>query len=185
VSAAASVGAGEQLRLFCALRLPAHVPDALVAWQAAELAGARARLVAREQLHVTLAFLGRRPRGELAAVAEELRAAAAAATPPTLAVRGYRETRSVGMLVCEDEGGSASALAADLHVRLEKLGVYEPERRPWLPHVTVVRFRQRPRLEPALPDPGPFVTSEAAVYMSALRPSGAQYSILESVPIGR
>jgi len=185
VSGAASVGSGDQLRLFCALRLPAHVLDALAGWQAAELAAARARLVGREQLHVTLAFLGRRPRGELAAVTDELRAAAAAATLPTLAVRGYRETRSVGMLVCEDEGGFASALAGDLHGRLEELGVYQRERRPWLPHVTVARFRERPRLEPALPDPGPFVTSEAAVYMSVLRPSGAQYSILESVAIGR
>ena len=89
------------------------------------------------------------------------------------------------MLVCDDEDGLATALAADLHGRLERLGVYERERRPWLPHVTVVRFRKRPRLEPPLPDPGPFVTSEAAVYMSVLRPSGAQYSILESVGIGR
>jgi len=180
-----SVGGGEHLRLFCALRLPSEVVEALVDWQAGRLAGAGRRIVGREQLHVTLAFLGRRPRADVPAVAHELRAAATAATAPTLVVRRYRETRSVGMLVCDDEEGLATALAADLHGRLERLGVYERERRPWLPHVTVVRFRKRPRLEPPLPDPGPFVTSEAAVYMSVLRPSGAQYSILESVGIGR
>jgi hypothetical protein len=48
-----------------------------------------------------------------------------------------------------------------------------------------VRFRHRPRLSPPLPELEPFVTSDAAVYMSVLRPSGAQYSILESVAIGR
>jgi 2'-5' RNA ligase len=89
------------------------------------------------------------------------------------------------MLVCDDEAGAAGALARDLHERLERLGVYERERREWLPHVTVARFRERPRLDPPLPDLGPVVTSEAAVYMSVLRPSGAQYSILESVAIGR
>jgi 2'-5' RNA ligase len=185
MTGADSVGVGEHLRLFCALRLPSEVVEALVSWQAVRLAGAGRRIVGCEQLHVTLAFLGRRPDEDVAAVARELRAAAAAAAAPTLVVRRYRETRSVGMLVCDDEGRLATALAADLHGRLERLGVYERERRPWLPHVTVVRFRQRPRLEPPLPELGPFVTSEAAVYMSVLRPSGAQYSILESVGIGR
>jgi 2'-5' RNA ligase len=54
-----------------------------------------------------------------------------------------------------------------------------------LPHVTVLRFRERPHIEPPLPAADPFVTSEAAVYMSVLRPSGAQYVVLESVAIGR
>ena len=60
----------------------------------------------------------------------------------------YRETRSVGMLVLEDVGGAATALAADLGERLERLGVYRRENRPWLPHITVLRFRERPRLAP-------------------------------------
>ena len=60
-----------------------------------------------------------------------------------------------------------------------------PERRAWLPHLTVIRFRERPGLKPSLPKLGPFVTSEAAVYMSVLRPAGAQYSVLESVGVGR
>jgi 2'-5' RNA ligase len=186
VTGAASVEAGEQLRLFCALRLPAEALDALAEWQAATFAGvARVRVVAPEQLHVTLAFLGRRSRKDVGRVAAELRAAAAAAAVPSLHVRSYRETRSVGMLVCDDETGAATGLAVELHARLERLGVYERERREWLPHVTVVRFRERPRLAPPLPDPGPLVTSEAAVYMSVLRPSGAQYVVLESVAIGR
>jgi 2'-5' RNA ligase len=142
-------------------------------------------VLGREQLHVTLAFLGSRPAGELEAIATELRAAALAAEPATLTVKGYRETRSVGMLVLDDEGGRATSLAVELHERLERLGVYERERREWLPHLTVIRFRERPRLKPSLPELGPFVTSEAAVYMSTLRPSGAQYSVLESVGVGR
>ena len=87
------------------------------------------------------------------------------------------------MLVCDDADGRATRLAEGLHERLERLGVYERERREWLPHVTVVRFRRRPRLQPQLPDLEPFVTSEAAVYMSVLRPSGAQYEVLQSVAL--
>ena len=181
-----SVGGRERLRLFCALRLPESAVEELSSWQNAafgEIEGVR--VLGREHLHVTLAFLGSRPAGELAGIEAELREAAFAAQPATLTVKGYRETRSVGMLVLEDEGGRAASMAVDLHERLERLGVYERERRAWLPHLTVIRFHQRPRLEPALPELGPFVTSDAAVYMSTLRPSGAQYSVLESVGVGR
>jgi 2'-5' RNA ligase len=180
----ASVAGRERLRLFCALRLPGDALDQLSRWQADAFGSAAGvRVLAREQLHVTLAFLGHRPAGELEAIEAELRAAARAAEPATLTVTGYRETRSVGMLVCDDEGDRAASLAVDLHDRLERLGVYEPERRAWLPHLTVIRFRQRPRLQPSLPEPGPVVTSEAAVYMSVLRPSGAQYEVLQSVAL--
>jgi len=172
--------------LFCALRLPDETVEELSRWQAEAFGEAGGvRVLDREQLHVTLAFLGSRPAGELEAIATELRAAALAAEPATLTVKGYRETRSVGMLVLDDEGGRATSLAVELHERLERLGVYERERREWLPHLTVIRFRERPRLKPSLPELGPFVTSEAAVYMSTLRPSGAQYSVLESVGVGR
>ena len=88
------------------------------------------------------------------------------------------------MLALDDESERAEALARDLHSRLEALGVYEPERRRWLPHVTVLRFRERPRLRPALPDLEPFAPSDAAVYLSRLRPGGAQYEVLESVALG-
>jgi 2'-5' RNA ligase len=96
----------------------------------------------------------------------------------------YRETRSVGMVVLEDETGEGARVAEALFDRLERLRVYEREDRPWLPHVTVVRFRTRPRLDPPAPDLGQFRPSDAAVYMSALRPTGAQYKVLESVPLG-
>jgi 2'-5' RNA ligase len=181
----ASVEGRERLRLFCALRLPPGTVEELARWQSEAFgrAGA-ARVLGREQLHVTLAFLGSRPAGELDAIGSELREAARAAQPATLTVKGYRETRSVGMLVLDDEDGRATSLAGDLHERLERLGVYERERRPWLPHLTVIRFRERPRLQPELSELR-FSPSDAAVYMSTLRPSGAQYSVLESVGVGR
>jgi 2'-5' RNA ligase len=178
----ATVDPDARLRLFCALRLPDDVVDDLAAWQLRELRGARA--VPPGNLHVTLAFLGGRPAAELGPIAAALRDAAAGAERPELEVRGYRETRSVGMLVCDDDGGRATAFAADLFGRLEALGVYRREGRPWLPHVTVVRFRERPRLRPGLPELGPFSPSDAAVYLSRLHPSGARYEVLETAGLG-
>ena len=183
MTSSASVGADGPLRLFLALRLPGDVLDALARWGEAELR--RGRLVPREHLHVTLAFLGARPASDLPAVVAALREAARGASPFALGVRSWRETRSVGMLVLADPSGEAGRLAASLHGRLERLGVYRPEARAWLPHVTVLRFRERPRLRPSLPDLGAFVPSDAAAFLSRLHPSGARYEVLESVPLGR
>jgi hypothetical protein len=67
---------------------------------------------------------------------------------------------------------------------MERLGIVLRERRPWKAHVTVIRFRERPRLDPRLPTLSPIAPSDAGVYISTLRPSGAQYDILESFRLG-
>ena len=184
MNAAGSVASDDSLRLFCALTLPEHVLDRLVAWQALVLPR-RLRLVPRGNLHVTLAFLGSRPTGDVEPIRAELEAAAAGAAPIVLRERRYRETRGVGMLVFDDDGGAAGELARGLHERLHRLGVYEPEQRPWLPHLTVVRFRERPRLTPQLPGLGAFSPSGAAVYHSVLRRTGAEYVVLHAVGLCR
>jgi 2'-5' RNA ligase len=182
VSRAASVSGGERLRLFCALRLPEDVSGELAAWQAQHLH--EGRIVPPGHLHLTLAFLGSRARTEVEPIAAELRAAAASARPIRFEPVRYRETRSVGMLVLDDAGGAAGELARDLHDRLRRLRVYEPERRPWLAHVTVLRFRRPPRLDPPLPALRAFSPSDAALYHSVLRSAGAQYDALESFALG-
>jgi RNA 2',3'-cyclic 3'-phosphodiesterase len=186
VSGAATVGGREQPRLFLGLVLADDVKRVLAAWQRSAFGGVPdVRPVRRDNLHVTLAFLGRTPAERVGAVADALRAAAAGVERPlVLSLERYRETRSVGMLVLADEGGRTTRLAGDLHGRLEAAGVYRPERRPWLPHLTVVRFRRPPRLSPSLPRLGAISPSEAAVYHSLLRPTGAEYEIVESVALG-
>jgi len=181
VKGPASVGGRERARLFCALRLPDDVLDTVEAWGAEHLSE---RVVPRPNLHITLAFLGHRPVDELEGICEATRAAAAGGAQIRLEPTRYRETRSVGMVVLADEDDAASALARDLHGRLEQLGVYEREGRAWLPHLTVVRFNRRPRLDPPLPPLGPFSPSDAAVYLSRLSPSGAQYDVVESFALG-
>jgi len=109
---------------------------------------------------------------------------ARAARPAVLTAARYRETRSVGMVVLDDEDGRAAGLADAVAQGLETLGVYRREQRAWLPHVTVLRFRRAPRLAPPPPDLGRVSPSEVALYHSVLRPTGAQYEILQSVPLG-
>ena len=176
------MGGDDRLRLFLALRLPGDALDEIEQWQRSELRGVR--ILPRDHLHVTLAFLGHRPAEELDSIAGALHDAAARAGEIRLTPVRYRETRSVGMLVLDDAGGHATALANDVQARLEGLGVYERERRPWLPHLTVARWRERPQLRPASPPGRTFVPSDAAAYVSRLHAAGARYAVLKSVALG-
>ena len=176
----------DRLRLFCALDLPESAIEPVVAWQGRELRGGR--IVPPENLHLTLAFLGSRPAADVPVIADALRDAVDG-SELRLRLRDYRETRSVGMLTFEDVGGHAGELATRLQELLEGLGVYErmgsgdSRARPWLPHLTVLRFRDQPRLRPPLPELGEVVPSDAAVYISRLRPGGAVYESVEVVPL--
>ena len=182
MNSTASVSGDERLRLFLALRVPGDALDEIENWQREQLLGVR--IVPREHVHVTLAFLGHRPTAELEAIVGVLREVAAGAAQISLTPVRYRETRSVGMLVLEDERAAAAQVAGALQARLEQLGVYRREDRPWLPHLTVARWRERPRLRPEPPPRRTFVPSDAAAYLSRLHPDGARYEVLESVALG-
>jgi len=175
-----------RIRLFCALQLPEETLDRVVAWQRERLGplGGGLRPVPRGNLHATLAFLGSRPEGDVPLVAAALGEAAVASGPVELRPRRYRETRSVGMIVCDDVSGVGSGLAADLGERLEQAGVYRCEGRPWLAHVTVARFREQPRLRPESVPDGNICSVRCALYRSSLGPAGAVYDVLASVALG-
>jgi RNA 2',3'-cyclic 3'-phosphodiesterase len=176
VTSQARLEGHERLRLFLALELPDDVVMQLREWGSTHLSGGRPA----ERFHITLAFLGGQPRSALPGILDALRAESAVCPPFELEPLRYRETRSVGMLVLADPSGRATLLATGMQSRLERLGVYTPELRPWLPHVTVLRFRERPRLDPPLPALVPFAPSGAAAFLSRLHPSGARYEVLES-----
>jgi 2'-5' RNA ligase len=171
-----TVGRDERIRLFLALELPGGTQADLGRWRTEHLLGGRAV----DGFHVTLAFVGSQPSGVLAPVVNGRRRETAATPPFQLVPIRYRETQSVGMLVLADPSGEATSLAERVQRSLEELGIYERERRPWLPHVTVVRFRERPRLRPPLPPVGPFAPSGAAALLSRLQRTGARYEVLES-----
>jgi len=184
MNSGASVSGDERIRLFVAYTLAPDDRERLYTWQLAELAESRARLVPPEQLHFTIAFLGQRPREEIEPIAEVLRTAVARAEPMPLELSRYHETRGVGMLVFDDTSGEATRVAETIQRGLEGIGTYEREVRPWLPHVTVLRFRRPPHLHPELPVLGQVMPSEAAAYHSVLRRDGAQYDVLRSVALG-
>jgi 2'-5' RNA ligase len=173
-----------RIRLFCALQLPDGALDAVEEWSRALPVG-DGRLVPRGNLHVTLAFLGHRPAAEVPAILDALRSAAAAAPASIeLCPLRYRATRSVGMIVLDDPTGAATALADDVQGRLEAIGAYRHERRPWLPHITVKRLRTPAGDRPEVTNMCSIHVVRSALYRSILGRDGARYDALETAALG-
>jgi len=183
-------------RLFVALDLPEETREGLVAWGREALGDPALRPVAPESLHITLAFLGYRPEKEIEAIAAVV--AESAAPAPWLELRDPEQRPPRGrarLYALPVVSPGAEALQAGLQQRLVEAGFYEPEKRPFWPHVTVARVRpeargsRRPAVVSEPPGRLPERLTEARIcrrmtlYRSELKPTGAQYVPLAQVEL--
>jgi 2'-5' RNA ligase len=179
-------GEAAPLRLFVALELPEAARSGLVAFRDAAADPAIWRPVAPEAIHLTLAFLGRRPAEDVATAGRVLRDAAGPA--PRLALDGGlllppRRAR-VLCAALADPDGTLGELQARVSDGLAAAGVYVPEKRPFRAHATVARLRPRarpPRSLDAAPEPLEFAGEALTLFVSRLHPHGARYEALERV----
>ncbi|NGP52134.1 RNA 2',3'-cyclic phosphodiesterase [Thioalkalivibrio sp. XN8] len=127
-----------KLRLFYALWPRPEVRDALAAAARPLLDACRGRRVPKRNYHLTLAFLGSVAEDRL----PELHAAAARVTfePCTLRIdrHGYFKGARAAWLGCRQPSPAAAALAENLRAVLAPLG-FQPDPRPFRPHLTVLR----------------------------------------------
>ena len=96
------------------------------------------RHVPGAELHVTVAFLGRRPESELPLLIAAARELPGRSFRLHFSAIEYWPRARVLTAVADRGGEAASALAAALWQRLGRLGL-EPEARPFRAHVTLVR----------------------------------------------
>jgi len=185
-----------RLRLFVALALPDRIRDALVRWRR-HLDAVRdqtLRPVSAEALHVTLCFLGWQPETAVDGIAAACQVVAAEA--PILLVLGdvtWLPPRQPRVLAVElsDVEGALARLQGALSAALAAGGWYQPEKRPYLAHVTVARVGGRSsvartgsgglRLSP--PSRLEFRGTQVVLYRSRLSRSGARYDALARVPL--
>jgi RNA 2',3'-cyclic 3'-phosphodiesterase len=175
----------ESLRLFVACDLPPDVERAVAAWQRKELVP-REDLRVSPTLHLTLAFLGSTDAARVPDLERVLggiswpRADCRLKEPLFLPAHGKRR---VVALELDDPPGTLGRLQADVSSRLAAEGLYEPERRPWLPHVTVARFR-RPGHPFSLQNVniGGFGVVRMVLYSSHLERAGAVHSPVADFP---
>jgi 2'-5' RNA ligase len=177
-------------RLFAALDVPAEVRDALAAFGRAAAADDFAlRPVGEDALHVTLAFLGHRAIDDIEPAREAVRAAAAPVPDLELGDVLWLSPRRPHVLTIEvlDPTGALGRLQASISAALADAIGYEPERRPFRPHITVARVRRgaSPRLRglPGAPS-ARFAGEAVTLYRSWLGGGGpARYEPLERVTL--
>lgn len=177
-------------RLFVALEPSARVREELAAWLRAQRpVAAIVRPVLPADLHLTLAFLGPTDDGAVERVVDavaEIGAGAVCRGLSTGAPRWLPSSRPRALTIeVHDDRGDLAMLHHDLSDRLDAAIGWRDEQ-PLRPHITVAR--RNPALPlPARPlAPTPALGFEAAaivLYRSALSPDGAQYGVVERVPM--
>jgi 2'-5' RNA ligase len=188
------VSGATRARLFVALELPEPARAALAAWGREVAAGVEAerslRLLPADSLHATLCFLGWRDEGQAEAIAAlMLRAVPPGAAEPSLALGGpaWLPPRRPRVLAVDlaDSAEALAGLQARVSDALAAGAGFEPEARPFHPHVTVARVPRAvratvTRARNELPPPAPLEFAGAAVtlYRSRLSRAGARYEPL-------
>jgi 2'-5' RNA ligase len=183
-------------RLFFALDLPSQTRAGLREWGEHELRDPALRPVSEQSLHVTLAFLGYRPEKEVPRLAEILAESEGRAVRLELRDPVARPERGRPRLFALPAvSPDAEELQAELRERLVGEGFYEPEKRPFWPHITVARVRpeergsRRPKVVSRPPGTlprellQPMRCVRAALYRSELKPQGAVYTPLAQVEL--
>jgi 2'-5' RNA ligase len=149
-----------------------------------------AKFVPAENLHLTLKFLGEVPQAKLDE-ARSVLSTIRSELPVTLEFRTltfFPNQRHPKVLwVDVESAANLKSLAADIDRPRHTLG-FPPETRVFTPHLTLARFYKPgipPELRAAVNDNasrsfGSLTTGDFHLIESKLKPSGAEYAILES-----
>ena len=171
------------VRAFIAVEPSAEIRNQIAA-AGQELRGAgRLSFVSPNLMHITLKFLGEVSDSQIQKITASLDDISAA--PYTLHSSGIstfgRPPRVIKAEV--HDGGATAALAADVELRLAKLG-FPREDKPFSPHITLARVKEySPALQPKIAaikerDFGTCEISSVLLKKSVLTPSGPIYTTL-------
>lgn len=185
-----------RVRLFVALDLPDPIREGIGVWGQEALADPALRSVPAENLHITLAFLGHRPEQDVERVVKAIEQSVAPAPLVDLLDPVARPPRGRPRLFALPvRSPGAEQLQAQLGEILISERLYEPEKRPFWPHVTVARVRAEGRgsrrpMRVEHPPGGlpaelrePHFSGRLTLYRSELQPSGARYVPLAQVKL--
>jgi 2'-5' RNA ligase len=183
-------------RLFVALDLPDDVRAGLVDWQRTALSDPALRPVRPESLHLTLVFLGYQAEKEVRKIARTAFEVDAEAPAVELVTEPLGVPRSRPRLIALDARSEETvALQKQVEENLVEEGFYEPEKRPFWPHLTVARVKpevpgsRKPAQIRTQPHPLPehmfrfFRPTRLVLFKSHLRRTGAEYESLAELEL--
>lgn len=178
-------------RLFLALDLPDTARHGIARWRDGLLGGHdELRPVPAEYLHVTLVFLGWQYERDIDRIASTAFDPLAGLPRARLAGRALVPVPKRGprlfALDLEDPAEAAGGMQAASAAALASADLYEPEKRPFWPHVTLARVkrgRRAPHVDASNPPAGPYEAGVVTLYRSVLQPQGARYEPLRRLEL--
>ncbi len=183
------------MRTFIAIDTPREVKESLVDLvDRFRSSGADVRWEPPGKLHATLKFLGETDSGQLERVVSTIETVAARATPFTIRYSALgcfprMDDPRIVWVGVDDSRGALLSLQKDIEQSLLPLG-FNPDDRPFHPHVTLGRVKTRRGLANLLRmlESVTFHTEPVSVHgielmRSELRPSGSVYTTLKSIPL--
>ncbi|MCL4242161.1 MAG: RNA 2',3'-cyclic phosphodiesterase [Dehalococcoidia bacterium] len=189
----------DHVRLFVACEVPDEVKEAIgeTIEGLRKKSGPAVRWIKPEGVHVTLKFLGEVPVKKLPAVKLAIQEAVVGHSPfelefSNIGTFGGREGLRIMWVGIAGDVLRLEALVRAVNAALAVVG-FEPERRPFRPHLTLGRVRdeigtrQRAEIEVAVGKtdvPGVnWRTSQVSLMRSKLGPGGASYEVLATFPL--
>ncbi len=178
------------MRLFAGLPLPQQTALAVERWTAdSRRRFPRLAWVAASLLHISLHFFGEVGDEQAQALIEDLGGMQGAPVKARTGLLGRfppgpGAPARVLYLALEQGAAGVCALQARYASRIARLG-YQPEGRPFVPHVTLARVRRpQPGLESLCGGPQlDFVLDRLVLYQSVLRAGGPEYRPLRTVAL--
>ncbi len=194
-----SENAQDHVRLFVACEVPDDVKEAIgeTIEGLRKKSGPAVRWIKPEGVHVTLKFLGEVPVKKLPAIKLAIQEAVVGHSPfelefSNIGTFGGREGLRIMWVGIAGDVLRLEALVRAVNAALAVVG-FEPERRPFRPHLTLGRVRDeigtrhRAEIEVAVGKtdvPGvSWRTSQVSLMRSRLGPGGASYEVLATFPL--
>lgn len=189
----------DHVRLFVACEVPDDVKEVIgqVIDSLRARSGSAVRWIRPEGVHVTLKFLGEVPVRQLPATKLAIQEAVVGHSPfelefSNIGTFGGREGLRIMWVGIAGDVLRLEALVRAVNAALAVVG-FEPERRPFRPHLTLGRVRdeistrQRAEIEVAVGKmdvpPSGWRTSQVSLMRSRLGPEGAKYEVLATFPL--
>ena len=191
--------APDQVRLFVACEVPDDVKESIggVIQELRNRSGAAVRWIRPEGVHVTLKFLGEVPVKKLPAIKLAVQEAVVGHSPfelefSNIGTFGGREGLRIMWVGIAGDVLRLEALVRAVNAALAVVG-FEPERRPFRPHLTLGRVRdeiptrQRAQIEVdvgKMDVPGTsWRTSQVSLMRSRITAQGASYEVVATFPL--
>jgi 2'-5' RNA ligase len=189
----------DSVRAFVACEVPADVQRTIgdIIAKLGETSSDAVRWVRPEGVHVTLKFLGEVPQKKLPAIKMALQEAVVRHSPFNLELSnigtfGGREGLRLMWVGIAGDVLRLEAMVRDVNLALSVVG-FEPERRPFRPHLTLGRVRdtvptrRRAEIEVdvgrvAVPEVE-WRTSQITLMKSRLTTRGAEYDVISTFPL--